>query len=324
MNPHIATEDLSSRVASLQHSFNSISETEVQLKKLCTAVVRVAVAERPRQIALLNNAKSYVEKIRANAPQKMSKPLMAVANEITSLYEGVKSRSVEQSDITLLSGLTAVKLTATIKAEIQAQLTALSPVNTQASSTAEQLIQKNSKYRDKMPDLSKKDFGIARVPLAFSFSPTKGHSSVGYLSTEKLSQLGFKSDVLDGYAMVQNQVVIGINPSQLFDWEETTNEDGDTVRNAKPKTMTEKGITFKADKPTSVVKRRPKSALDAAREVKKLLESKTNVKYEFVSENPASFKGGSYFWLMATRDLSRFGQAFPGGHVKLSSWGFAF
>jgi hypothetical protein len=54
------------------------------------------------------------------------------------------------------------------------------------------------------------------------------------------------------------------------------------------------------------------------------LQKKTNVKLQFVSDKAFSYGSGTWFWLMSDRDLDAFATVFPGGHTKVTRWGFAF
>jgi hypothetical protein len=325
--PIISAEDaeLSAKVASLKHNLAVVSNTEIKLKKLCTAVVKVALSSRTAQLKVLTEAQVYLENIKQNAPQTLNVGLSVVSNELTSLYEGVFSGVTSPSDIYLTSGVDIVRMIDGVKGKIQATIARLEPLTASGTPDEVLLLQKNAKFKSRMPDLSKKEFGFARVPVAFSFSPQKGRSSVGYLDQEMLKHLGFKSEVLDGYAMIYDQVVVGVTRDTIVDWEEVKDAaTGELTRVANPKIVKERIQKFTADKPGMVVKKRPKTALDAAKELTKLLEAKTNLKYAFVSETSSGYKGASYFWIMPTRDFDRLSRAFPGGHVKLSSWGFAF
>lgn len=318
-------EEFTAKLASMKHNLALASDTELKLKKLCTAVTHSAVSDRKRQLQVLSQAKVYLEKVQSSAPNSLSKFFNPVANEIVSLHEGVTARLVEPADMFLAAGVSLVKKTSEYKAKLEASIAKLEPLTATGVPVEVQLLQKNAKFKSRMPDLKTKEFGFARVPVAFSFSPSKGHSSVGYLDQDMLKHLGFKSDILDGYAMIYDQVVVGVTRDAIVDWEEVMDEaTGEMKKVAKPKMVKEKVSKFTADKPGMVVKKRPKTAFDAATELKKLLEAKTNIKYAFVSETSSSYQGGSYFWIMPTRDLDRLSRAFPGGHVKLSSWGFAF
>lgn len=311
-----------SRLSSLQHQLVAHTETEVKLKRLCTAITKAAVAERARQLGILSKAKAYVADIQQDAPRTLSSKLKAVANEVNSLYDGVKTESISQSDFTLSTGFKLVEQVEQLRAGYERKIEA---ITADSVDTAQHLLEKLGKYKQKLPDLSKKDFGFARMPVVFTFQNKAGHSSVGFTSQDLLSHLGFKSEVLDGYAVIYDQVVLGLSKDILYDFEEEIDIENNEVKKiAKPKYIKERVSKFTGGKPGMVVKKRPKNLLDFAEEYRKMLSEKTGINYSMVSEHSHPYHGTSYFWLMPSRDLSRFAKAFPGGHVKFSSWGFAF
>jgi hypothetical protein len=186
--------------------------------------------------------------------------------------------------------------------------------------TNEALIRKNQAAKEKIPAFNGKDFVIGRAPVAFTFVNKQKHSSVGYVDKDLLDKMGFKSDNLGGYTLLHNQMVVGIDAHAVYN--KLTDDSG--KESMVRQRVKDSVITFKAGKPTRVVKARDKLHLDVAKKVKKLIEQKTNTRYEFVSEVAVGLNNGEFFWLMPVADLNRLARAFPGGHAKINKWGFAF
>ena len=297
------------KIAVLKSRFADVSAFEVKLRKLNAALVSLAVSERPQQLKRLLQAKVYVEGIKKDAPQGLGPYLEALTNEIVSLREGVFSGDAQPSDLMLLSGVKTLDTVKELKASIGARIKAAEEPTGELD-PAEKLILKNREFEKKVPDVTDKPFSITRVPVVFSASYTRDQSSVGHLDVKKLDSLGFKADLLDGYAVIHNQVVLGINLLEIAEHPE--------VRTKVP--------TFKKEKWEKKTVKRSGNALDVAKSVKAMLERKTKTRWEFVSEHPSKthVKGTPWFWLMPVQDINRFAAAFPGGHVKLQSWGFAF
>jgi hypothetical protein len=315
-------EDSIEKLASLKHQLGQAVAAETLLKKLHTAVLSAALDKPSRQLGLLTKVQSHLTELKNQSPTAIHSFIAKMKNEVISLKEGISASIVSPEDMQLTQTAHALHATKAVIANTQRNITRLEPLLA-TPTPQEELIRKNAKYKSRMPDLSKKDFGFARVPVTFSFVGKK-HSSVGYLDLGMLEKLGFKADMLDGYAMVYDQVVIGVTRDAIVDWQEITKEGGEVERVAIPKIVTDRITKFTKDLPGMINKKRPKTVFDAAQEFKKLLEAKTGIRYEIVSEHSATYQGASYFWMMPHRDLDRFAKAFPGGHVKLGSWGFAF
>ena len=319
-------EEISAQLASASFNLSQAREAELRFKKLHTAMASIGVSRKPRQLALIKSALEFHTKIVESLPQQLTAASRAVRNELLSLREGITADAVSQEEMFLASGLHAAKAASALVASIETRVARLQAgqVTAAPSSMPEDVLRRNAKYRSKLPDLTQKDYGVARVPVAFALLPDSGHTSVGYLDQDILSKLGFKSELLDGYAVIHGQVVIGIGREMTHDFKEVKLENGDISKEAVPKMVKERVTKFTNDKPGIVVKRRPKTVLDAANEVKSLLERHTNTKYSLVSERSHGYQGQSYFWLMPASDMTRFSRAFPGGHIRIHSWGFAF
>jgi hypothetical protein len=220
---------------------------------------------------------------------------------------------------------------ARVKLEAAQKLEAIGYGTDDHSAEWEKVIQNNSKFKSALTkaeqQLDKLGFGFARVPVSLTFvrNMRNKHSSVGFLNLELLTDLGFKSDMIGGYAVIYGQVVLAVNPRDMFmTIKKKIKKTGETIEKVVPKVTTDRAVKFTKDLPGMVDKKRSMNSLDIAKQYKKLLENKTNQKYSFVSEKPYGHKGVTYYWLMPDRDLTRFAKAFPGKHVGMDSWGFAF
>ncbi len=152
---------------------------------------------------------------------------------------------------------------------------------------AADVIEKHSKEQTKVTPIQNKPFIVLRLPVV---------PADGGLSVDKLTRLGFSTENLSGYAVLHNQLVIGINPNELI---------GDTASSMRGETAAKK-------------------IREEAERIKKVLEKKTKVRLQFVSEKAFSFESGTWFWLMPNREIDAFAKAFPGSHIKVQRWGFAF
>ena len=319
------------RAVSLKASISAASKIELEVKKLHTAVVGSALAKSSRQLAVLNAVRKRINEVHAGAPNELRSSLKMLTNEVISLREGVQAGLVSAEDMYLQSTKDVLLSAKRLQASASKQLTAIGYGSTDHGEDWARVIQRNSKFKADIAkteaSVQKQGFGFARVPVSLSFvrNMRNKHSSVGFLSLELLDDLGFKADMIGGYAVIYGQVVIGVDPTEAFVvTEDVDPETGKVTKKMTPKFVKEKVIKFTKDVGGFADKKRQVTSLDLAKQFKKLLEAKTNVKYSFVSEKPHGHKGTSYFWLMPDRDLARFAKAFPGKHVGMDAWGFAF
>jgi hypothetical protein len=307
------------RLQSMKQRMVRIEATEVQVRKLNHVLSSMAVSEKPRQLSLLRQASRYTATVADTAPAGLRKSINVIANELQSLREGIVADSVTTSDLVLVSGVKAIKEIAALKAKLTGYITrAESRLSSEVvGSPAESLLLKTKELTTTIPNLHGKDYAVIRAPVAFSFmAPNGKHSSVGYVDSTKLYQLGFKVDNLEGYTIIHNQMLIGVNTDALYVQNEKGEKQLDVVH--------EKGVKFKADKPIKVIHKRPKTLVDVANEVMQLIEAKTKTPYALVSTTPARQSGALWFWASPAKDITRMGKAFPGGHMKVTHWGPAF
>lgn len=315
----VASED-ATRLKLMQSRLVKLEATEVKIRKLNHVLGSMAVSERPRQLSLLKQASAYVAKIADDAPAGVNASLVIIANELQSLREGLAAKSIKSKDMVLLSGVRAVKSIGEIKAKLQGHITRaearLSEVT--AGSPAENLLLRTKEISTQIPNLNGKDYAVIRAPVAFSFaSPNGKHTSVGYVDSNKLTQLGFKVENLEGYTIIHNQMLIGVNTDAV---KNTEGKDGKYLVDM----ITEKAIKFKGGMPVKVQTKRPKTLADVAAEVVKLIELKTKTPYTLVSATPSRHSAALWYWAAPVKDVMRMGKAFPGGHAKVTQWGPAF
>lgn len=293
------------KLALMKARLEQFSVIELKLKKLNAALASLAVSERPMALKRLQQAQVYVEGLRPIAPQGVSSLLKIISNELISLREGIFTGNAKPKDLVLLSGLETLEKVNSIKTKLVSKIKASE--DTLTEDPVEKLLIKNREQEKKLPSLSGKPFVVGRAPVSFGLQ-SKNYTGIGDLDTAKLSHSGFKVDTLYGYSVMHNQLVIGVSKLALED-------------TPKIKVKVNK---FKDGKPVTVVKRREATYLDVVNNLKKQIENQTKQKYTLVSDLSYGYQGGSWFWLMPTVDADRFAKAFPGGHLKLPRWGFAF
>jgi len=315
------------RIEAAKVRLSRLETVETKVKKLNAALANLSVAARPKQLGLIKAARAYVEIIAQEPVQGMKQSLRVIDNELQSFDEGIRARTAQMSDLVLLSGVEALKEVQRLKAHVNDVITRVSAQIT-ASGEGDPSLAEISKARqelEKVPPLGDKLFLIHRVPVAFAGQDqgVKKFTSVGYVNVDALDRQGFSAGTVGGYTVVRKQVGIGINPKALYK-EHPTDLDEKT---GKPKlvrrTVRDTKQTNKGGKPTRTEFKRERTALDEAKAVLRLLEEKQGIGYTFISQQGASFKGATWFWVMSSADVKRFSKAFPGGHINVRTWGLA-
>lgn len=298
------------RVAVLKSRYAEASKLEIKLKKLNAALVAVVIAERPVQLRRLAQAQDYVKSIMSSEglPSGFGSDLKIIGNEIISLQEGIYYGHLKPTDLVLSSGSTTIEKVKTLKESLAKNIQA-SEAPIEELDPTEKMIIKNQSYKEKVPNIEGKLFIVARVPVAFSSSYARNQSSIGYLNMDKLAHAGFKAETLDGYAIIHNQLAIGVNGNELSSYPQ----------------VKERFVVNKKDGETQTkIRKREPTLMDMAKDLKKQIEAQTKQKWDFVLEKSYRFKGANWYWVMPSRDVNAFASVFPGGHLKLQSWGFAF
>jgi hypothetical protein len=282
----------------LEARSKGLKQLKANLDKVVVSVSKLYVVDREQQLKKLTSSLKKVKGIIDNKPPLgVQKHLRACVNELTSLREGVYTGAAV--DKKTLSILACTKAVAHVETLITSNTKALKRLKAGAEGAAEisaadeeqmygdiaKVLQQTQKESKNINDLKERQFVVTRVPIIpLSKLP---------LNPEKLKAQGFKAEGLGGYPVMHNQLVLGINKSML--------EVRDISKAIKPETI-----------------------LEAAKKVKTLIEKQTKQKLYFVDEKPYGAIGGAWFWLMNERELSAFAKAFPGRHVQLTRFGFAF
>jgi hypothetical protein len=327
--------DTHERKLAVKARLTRLENVELRLRKLNAGLANMAVAERATQLKLIRSARSYIEtKIKPEPVQGISADLRVLDNELQSLYEGVKAKTVTLSDLVLVSGVRAVNNVRSLISASQQLLQQLESATEAHADSSAYEIEQAREAMSKIPDIGDREFIVWKCPVSFSGtnSSDSKFSKVGYISVEKLDSLGFKASTIGGYTVVKKQLCIGVNPRVLYKEVESKDENGQPVfleDGTTPKTelrrrmVKEQVQRSKAGKPVKVNERRERTAHDEALAIIKMIEDKTGTSYTLISSKPATFKGATWFWAMAANDVRRFAKAFPGGRIDVQKWGFA-
>jgi len=278
----------------------SLKELRVSLAKATTAVSKLYVVEKPKQLQKLTAALKVIQSIsQSKPPVGVQKHLKAAMNELTSLREGVYVGSATKKMLSIVSCTDAlthvdeliVKATASYEAK---KVTAVGadPLFTEE---IEKVIQQTAEESKKLASLKDKDWVVSRMPV-IPLAKASNKAATGYLSVDALKRAGIKAESLGGYPVLHNQLVIGINPKAV-------------------------GLTEAQKKAGKSIPR--EKWLAVADAIRKLLQKQMKQKYQFVDERAYGAAGGAWFWLMPERELDLFASAFPGKAVTLTNWGFA-
>lgn len=303
-----------SQIAKLTARLKGLKGLEASLSKLLLAMGNLYTAEKPKQLRALTSAMTKVGELRQHKVNGTARLLDSCINELTSLREGLFTGAVSSRDKKELMLSTCSRTIVEIKALIARTEQRIKIVSSEddegnsavlAAEEDDQLlrvINKNSKLRDSLPAIGDKAYVVGRAPVVVVTNAgnvqRKGQAAP-FVNHETLVRQGFKVDVLDGYAVIHGQLVIGISRKKKEDLEE---EEG-AKKKRKPN---------------------PMDPLEMARVVAKHLQQVTKKNLEFVITASFSYNGATWFWVMPQAELNQFSKAFPGGRVKLQTWGFAF
>jgi hypothetical protein len=132
----------------------------------------------------------------------------------------------------------------------------------------------------------------------------KRGSPSAFVNRTVLEKHGFQVDNLDGYAILHHQLVLGVNKALLTKTEEyLKSPEGKEDRKSLG------GI--------------PKIE-DLVKMIMSSLTKANKKKYVLVTPASYGYDRAAWFWLMTEPEMNHFAKAFPGGHVNLNQWGFAF
>lgn len=281
----------------LEKRLNGLRKLESSLRKMVLAMGNLYLADKPRQLKALTKAMARVEELRERKILGTRKMLDKCTNELVSLREGLFTGDVESTDQAQLALTTCSESLSEVTAMIASTQLRLASANTEdqevAAAEADDeatifTINKNKELKNGLPKLGERKFVVGRAPIVVvtSSSQVKRQGQpAAFVDRRKLEEYGFKVDNLDGYAILHNQQVIGINKRLL-----------------KPK----------------------QTAAQVADAVCQHLSVQTKKNMAFVLKSSYAYNGAVWFWIMPELELNKFAKAFPGGHVKLNEWGFAF
>lgn len=279
----------------------ALKKLKASLDKVVVRLTNVRLAESEERVKMLSRARKSVEAIiEARPPVGVSRHLRACMNELVSLREAsFIGASITKKEASLFACTSAIahveELINESKKKLQAHKQAVEGAEAdplfQPDSEIENILLQVRKEGKALPTIKDKAFAIARVPIVII--PAKG-----FLNVEALKQSGFKADTVGGYALLHNQLVLGINPNEMLKLNKGQREQGKEIPRAQ--------------------------WASGAERVKKLIEKQMKIKLTFVDEKPHGGQGGAWFWLMPEREAALLKNAFPGKSIHVKSWGFAF
>lgn len=284
--------------AKMEQRIASLKILKDTLVKANMKVADLYMADKSTRLKRLTTAKKSVEAIlKEKLPQGVGRQVEACINELTSLREGVfTGAATTKKSLAVLASTEAVAHVERILETAQARL-AKAKAEALGMPTAgseegldfeevSKILKQTQKESKNIVQLKTRPFVIARVPV---IPITKG-----FINIERLKSQGMNVETIGGYAVVHNQLVIGINRSMLG------LSDSEKHRSTDPKRIQA-----------------------AALEILKSIQKTTKQKLQFVDDRAFGAVGGAWFWVMPERDLNLFASVMPGKVVHLERWGFA-
>lgn len=269
-------------------------------KKLTTTTARVTelygLDKRKQMMKLTASLKAVKEIQDSRPPVGVSKQLKACVNELVSLREGVSvGERMDKKTMSVIACATAIEhvdaLIVSAKKQIARHKAEVSGgINDELlhSEDAEMLrvLQQTHQESKNISQLKTRPYVITRVPIV--------PIPKAIVSVETMQRKGLKAENLGGYPVLHNQLVIGINKTDL------------TGEKKSSRSLTTADFR------------------DEAERIRRSIQKQTKVKYQFVDERAYGAQGGAWFWLMPERELNLFSSCFPGKTLQLQRWGFAF
>lgn len=287
--------------AKMEARVKALTELKANLNKIVVRLASLHSLDEATRLSKLTVARKRVIAILGDKPPVgVSKHLKACVNELTSLREGVAiGTATTKKSLAIFSCTEAVahveSLIGVTKTKLVAHKRAVAGIAPdplfQPGDEIEQILQQTSQEGKALPSVKGKAFAVARVPVVVI--PAKGVLDVALLKRD-----GFKVDQISDYALIHNQLVLGINPQELIKLNKGQREEGKEIPRSK--------------------------WLEAATKVKAIIEKQLKIKLAIVDEKPYGAAGGAWFWLIPIREISLLKNAFPGKAVHVKSWGFAF
>jgi hypothetical protein len=284
-------------LAKMEKRLQALKDLKVSLQKAAARVADLHTYEKRKQVVKLTASLKAVKEIAdSKPPVGVSKQLRACMNELISLREGVTiSERMDRKTLSVIACTQAVEhvdaLILSAKKNIaRAKTEATGGLNDELlrEEDAEMLrVLKQTQQESKnISQLKERQFVVTRVPIV---PITKG-----FVSVDVMKSKGLKAENLGGYPVLHNQLVIGVNKTDLT--------------GAKKSSKSLNTADFR----------------DEAERIRKTIQKQTKVKYQFVDDRAYGAQGGAWFWLMPERELDQFASCFPGGKLQIQRWGFGF
>ena len=291
------------KLRQMEQRIHGLRQVHAGMQKLVLAAGNLCLAEKPKQLKALTAAQAKVVALRQLKVTGTARILDSCANEITSLREGlfagtVSSRNKKELVLSTCShSLTEVEA---LLARTEASRIRLASQDDEGNSVLageeedqqlEEVIKRAGKLKDTLPKLQKgKLYTVGRAPVVVVTDPggvQRRNKAASFVNISMLQRSGFKVDSMDGYAVLHDQMVIGV----------------DKVKDNYPKGATPQAVAAAVAKRMAVAARKT---------------------YLFVLVKAYEYQGLVWFWVMPELELNQFSKAFPGGRIKLNTWGFAF
>lgn len=277
-------DEASLRDVALVARIEKIRSAFAAVKKI-HLLIALACADNPRtSAAKLRKLAARLDKVKL--PQGFSRQSKRAINDIISSVEetaaGSKSSTPNRHTRQLLLDLKAAYKKA--KADrAQVALIGVSAAERDLQllqERASKILKETSKERVKLESLGTKPYTIARVPVVPVYQ--------GYVNIDRAYQAGIHVESLGGYALVHNQMVIGISRTAV-----------EEIKKGKMKS---------------------KQFLDT---LLPSLEKATGKKLYLVSDKGEHAAGGMWYWVADAATLNAL-QNNVIGKSKLLGWGFGF
>jgi len=285
-------------------------------KAIALGLADLYVCNKPNRLKSLTAAMKTVDALRAEKVVGTRLVIDTCMNELTSLREGIfTGAALDKSDLQIQTCAAAVGKFQELMASARRRLDSMKRDNAEEQGIeveadvdySELAIIKNLKEKAKLPEIKGKAFVVGRAPVVIVTTPGGGSSSgvpgakkvtfqqkdnpSNFVNRTVLEKGGFSVDNIDGYAIIHDQLVIGVNKSMIE--------------------------LDKRGRPAETIQ-------EVAQRVMTSLSKASKKQMTLVTDGVYGYGGGSWFWIMPEKEMSLFSKAFPGGHPKLKVWGLAF
>lgn len=291
MGPKMATAEQVK--ANLEARYAGLKDLEGQVRVLTAKLaVRMEESDKVRRLKALTAALDKFKLIHdSKLPVGTKASIKRCINEVTSLREGVFTNAsiIDKKSLSLLTCAAAADEILAKAVEVKHRIDAAAEDDLSLEefyNKAKDVIEKNSENAERVKKIANQQFVVARVPVVPA--DTK-------VSIARLENAGFKVENLGGYAVIHNQIVIGLNAKKLDPNAATMNKDA--------------------------LKKLLRKELKV---LMNMVSQKTGKKLALVTEIANPYKSGTFFWVAPEKEIDRLAKAFPGGQAKIPRWGFAF